>query len=89
MVDDSAIVESAYEALARGDINTFLGALDDEVEWCLPEHHPLWPGKALLGPQAVLEGHLARVPEVYDDFRIDLQRIVALGGRCGVETRGR
>jgi ketosteroid isomerase-like protein len=42
-----------------------------------------------VGPQAVLEGHLARVAEVYDGFRIDLQRIVALGDTVLVELRCR
>ncbi len=89
MDDNVAIVTSAYEALTEGDINAFLGVLDQQVEWYLPEHHPLWPGKAFVGPQAVLEGHLARVGEVYDGFRIDLQRIVGLGDTVLAEMRCR
>lgn len=42
-----------------------------------------------MGPRAVLEGHLARVAEIYDGFRIDLLRIVALGDRVLVEMRCR
>ena len=45
MADNVAIVRTAYEALAQGDVNTFLDTLDGQVEWHLPEHHPLWPGK--------------------------------------------
>ena len=40
----------------RRDINTVLGAMDEQIEWHLAEHHPLWPGKAFL-------------PEIYDGFR--------------------
>jgi ketosteroid isomerase-like protein len=58
VIDNVAIVTNAYDALAKGDINTFLRTMDEQVEWHLPEHHPLWPGKAFVGPQAVLEGHL-------------------------------
>ncbi len=43
MADNVAIVKGVYEALAKGDINTVLGALDEQVEWHLPEHRPLWP----------------------------------------------
>lgn len=89
MADNVAIVTGAYGALAKGDIDTFLDALDEQVEWHLPEHHPLWPGNALVGPQAVLEGHLARVAEIYDGFRIDLQWVAALGDTVLVEMRCR
>src|SRR5206468_10679452 len=79
----------AYEALANGDIDTFLDALDEQIEWHLPEHHPLWPGKEFVGLQAVLEGHLTRLSQVYDGFRIDIQRIVGLADTVLVEMRCR
>ncbi|MDQ4010098.1 MAG: nuclear transport factor 2 family protein [Actinomycetota bacterium] len=89
MADNVAIVEGVYKALAKGDINTVLGALDEQVEWHLAEHHPLWPGKAFVGPQAVLEGLFAPLTQVYDGFRIDIQRIVALGDTVLAEVRYR
>jgi ketosteroid isomerase-like protein len=89
MTDNVAIAKEAYEALAKGDINAVLGAMDEQIEWHLPEHHPLWPGKAFVGPQAVLEGLFARLPEAYDGFRIDIQRIVGLGDTVLVEARYR
>lgn len=89
MADNVAIVKGIYEALAKGDINTVLGALDEQVEWHLPENHPFWPGKALVGPQAVLEGLFARLPQVYDGFRIDVGRIVGFGDTVLVEARYR
>ncbi len=87
MADNVAIVKGAYEALAKGDISTVLGVLDDQVEWHLPEHHPLWSGKALVGPQAVLEDHLVRLPQLYDGFRIEVERIVGLGDTVLAEMR--
>lgn len=89
MADEVAIVERAYEALAHGDIDTFLDTLDGQVEWHLPDHNSLWPGKAFVGPQAVLEGHLGRLEEIYDGLRIDLHRVVALGDTVLVEMRCR
>jgi ketosteroid isomerase-like protein len=87
MADNVAIAKGAYEALAKGDINTVLSAMDEQIEWHLPEHHPLCPGKALVGPQAVVEGHLTRLPQLYDGFRIDVQRIAGLGDTVLVEMR--
>lgn len=89
MADNVAIVKSAYEALAKGDIDTVLGALDKQIEWHQAEHSPYWPGKAFVGPQAVLEGVLARIPQDFDGFRIDIQRIVGLGDTVLVEVRYR
>jgi ketosteroid isomerase-like protein len=87
------IVTNAYGALAKGDINTFLGMLDEEVEWHLPEHHPLWPGKAFVGQQAVLEGHsLESVKSMTDSGSISsepLRLATRCWSRCGVEARGR
>ena len=40
-----------------------------------------------MGPQAVLEDHLARLPQLYDGFRIDVERIVGLGDTVLVEMR--
>jgi hypothetical protein len=44
-------------------------------------------GKAFVGPQAVLEGVIARILQDYDGFRIDVQRIVALADTVLVEAR--
>lgn len=89
MADNVTIVKGVYEALAKEDISTVLGALDEQVEWHLPEHHPLWPGKAFVGPQAVLEGLFTQLPQIYDGFRIDIQRIVGLDDTVLVESRYR
>jgi ketosteroid isomerase-like protein len=93
MADNIAIVKGAYEALANGDINTFIDVLDEQIEWHLPEHHPLWPGKAFVGPQAVVEGHLARISQVYDvsesTFNGSLHLVTRYWPRCGVEARAR
>jgi ketosteroid isomerase-like protein len=50
MADNVAIAKGPYEALAKGDINTVLSAMDEQIEWHLPEHRFLWPDKALVGP---------------------------------------
>lgn len=45
----------------------------------LAEHSPYWPGRSLIGRQAVLDGVIAQLPEDYDNFTIHLQRVVGCG----------
>ncbi|MEV7522148.1 nuclear transport factor 2 family protein [Streptomyces sp. NPDC091371] len=87
MADNAAIVKGLYEAIAKGDFDTVLGALDEQVEWNEAEHGPYWPGKAFIGPQAVAEGVFARIPQDFNVFRIEVQRIVGLGDTVLAEVR--
>jgi len=36
--DNTSIIKSVYEAFARGDIESLLGKLADNVEWIVPGH---------------------------------------------------
>ncbi len=89
MAGNVELVRGAYEAFARGDVPAVLEALDENVEWNEAEHHAYWPGGPLIGRQAVLEGVLARIPEDFDNFTVDLQRVVGCGEAVLVEARYR
>ena len=62
MSENVNTVRRIYEAFARGDAAVLLAALDDKVEWHEAEHITYWPGGAFIGPQAVLERVIARIP---------------------------
>ena len=64
-------------------------ALDDKVEWHEAEDVTYWPGGAFIGPQAVLDGVLARIPKDFDGLTINLERIVGCGDTVLVEARYR
>jgi ketosteroid isomerase-like protein len=50
-----ALVQSLYMAFARGDVQTLLAALTDDVEWILPGPPDVIPFAGVhRGPQAVL-----------------------------------
>lgn len=89
MADNVAVVRGIYDAFARGDVSVLLGVLDDKVEWYEAEHVTYWLGGVLTGPQAVLEGVLARIPNDFDGFVIDLKRVVGCGETVLAEARYR
>jgi ketosteroid isomerase-like protein len=89
MADNVEVVRSAYEAFASGDLRPVLGILDENVEWHEAEHVIFWPGGGFVGPQAIVDGVFARIPRVFDDFTIDVTRIVDFGDTVLVEGRCR
>ena len=89
MTDNVQLVRSLYDALGRGDIEEVLEGLDENVEWNQAEHTPYWPGEPMVGRQAVLAGVFARIGEDFDDFTIDVQRVVGCGETVLVEARYR
>lgn len=89
MADNVEVIRGAYEAFARGDVPAVLEALDENVEWNEAEHFPYWPGGPFIGPQAVVDGVFARIAEDFDNFTIDVKRVVGCGETVLVEARYR
>ena len=71
------VIDEAYRAVAVGDIPTFLGLLDDKVEWTEAAGFPL--AGTYHGPQAVLEGVFARLGSEWDGFKVEASQLVAEG----------
>ena len=89
MADNVTLVQGAYEAFAKGDVAAVLALLHEKVEWNEAEHIIYWPGGPFVGPQAVLQGVFARIPQDFDGFRVDVRRIVGCGETVLVEARYR
>jgi uncharacterized protein len=89
MSENVNTVRGIYEAFAKGDVSNLLAALDDKVEWHEAEHITYWPGGAFIGPQAVLEHVIARIPNDFDGFTIDVRRIIGCGETVLAEARYR
>ena len=89
MADNVKLVQGAYEAFAKGDVAAVLALLHEKVEWNEAEHITYWPGGPFVGPQAVLQGVFARIPQDFDSFRVDVRRIVGCGETVLVEARYR
>ncbi|NEK57057.1 nuclear transport factor 2 family protein [Geodermatophilus sabuli] len=82
-------VTALYDAFARGDVATVIGALDENVEWYEAEGNPWHPGRAFVGPQQVVEGVLARIAEDFEDFRVEPHKFISNGETVAVEARYR
>lgn len=79
MADNAAIMEQAYEAFGRGDIETVLAAFDEQIEWWSAENSTYWQGRPLVGPEAVAQGIFQRIAADTTDFRVNVHRIVGCG----------
>ena len=87
MADNVALVEKAYEAFGRGDVETVLGLLSENIEWHEAENSPFWPGRAFHGPQEVVEGVFARLGADTKDFQTAVSRILGCGETVVVQGR--
>ena len=80
-------VKALYEAFARGDVDTVIGAMDENVEWFEAEGNPWHPGHAFVGPQQVLDGVFVRIGREFEDFRVEPHRFIGAGDTVVVEAR--
>ena len=87
MSDNLTLVQEAYDGFARGDVEPLLSILGENIEWYEAEHVTYWPGGAFKGPQAVLEGVIIRIPQDFDNFTINIGRILGCGDTVVVEAR--
>jgi ketosteroid isomerase-like protein len=89
MADSLGVVRSVYEAFGKGDVQTVLGNLSDKVEWNEAEHFTYWTGAPFIGHQAVLNNVFARVGQDFDNFKVDINRLVGCGDTVLCEARYR
>jgi ketosteroid isomerase-like protein len=87
MADNVALVEQAYDAFGRGDVETVLGLFSENIEWYEAENSPFWPGRAFHGPQEIVQEVFARLGAETTDFRISISRTLGCGETVLVEGR--
>ncbi len=71
-----AMVQNAYEAFGRGDIEGVVAALDPDIEWIEGDIEGLPYGGAHHGAQAVVDEVFAQIPATYDSFELEPQEWV-------------
>lgn len=68
--ENAAVIRSAYEAFAKGDVPAVLGAMDPGIVWNEAEGFLYADRNPYVGPQAVLEGVFMRIGQEWDGFRV-------------------
>ena len=71
------LVQSLYDAFARGDAGTVLGAMHPEVEWREAEGSPYADQNPYRSPQRVGEGVFGRLLADFDGFSVAPATFVA------------
>jgi uncharacterized protein len=82
------LVSGAYDAFNRGDIDSVLAVMDGEIEWHEPGGGNA-PGGTFRGPGSVANDVFARVPEHFDDFRVEVEQFIDAGEQVAVIGRFR
>ncbi|HVL68124.1 MAG TPA: nuclear transport factor 2 family protein [Vicinamibacterales bacterium] len=71
------LVQSLYEAFARGDAGAVLSAFDPQIVWNEAENFTYADGNPYVGPQRVAEGVFGRIMAEWDGFAVAPQQFVA------------
>lgn len=77
MSTNRELVQSLYEAFARGDAGTVLGAMHENVDWNEAEGGPYADQNPYSSPQQVGEGVFGRLMEEFDGFTVKPHRLLA------------
>jgi hypothetical protein len=73
------LVRGLYAAFAAGDVPAFLARLDSKIQWNEAEGFPYADGNPYVGPDAIVNGVFARLPQDFDAFRVEVGEIVGGG----------
>lgn len=65
------IIDSLYNAFAKGEIPTVLGLMHPQIEWNEAESNVLADGNPYIGPDAVVEGVFARLGANHEYFTLE------------------
>jgi ketosteroid isomerase-like protein len=74
-----AAVKGIYEALGSGDIPAALERMSPAIVWNEADDFPYADGNPYVGPQAVLEGVLARIGGEWDGFGVHAEEVLDAG----------
>jgi uncharacterized protein len=64
------VIKGVYDAFARGDVASVLGAFDGQIHWMEAENFLYADRNPYMGPQAVAEGVFQRIITNVDGFSV-------------------
>lgn len=78
------IVEGLYDAFNQGDIETTLAGFADDITWIEPEGSPIASG-TFHGRDAVMENAFGPLDELYESFKVSVDRFIDGGDTIVME----
>lgn len=81
------LVQAAYAAFARGDIDSVIGVMHPDIGWHEAEHSPWHAPGGHHGPTEVLTNVFARIFECFDSFEVHPAAFHDAGDTVIVEGR--
>lgn len=74
-----ALINSLYEAFARGDLQSVRNKMSPEIEWYEAESFPYEDGNPYVGPDDILDGVYARLTGEWDNFSEEVRSVMDAG----------
>jgi ketosteroid isomerase-like protein len=88
MAGNVQFIQGIYDAFAKADVPAVLAGFDPRIEWNEAEHFTFWRRNPFIGPYAVVEGVMARIPVTFGDtFWIEVARLLDCGSVVVMEGR--
>ena len=76
------LIKKGYQYFAEGNVEAVLDLFHPEMEWNECKGFPYVTGDGLfIGPNAVVQNVFAKIPENFDGFHIDVQKLFGSGDK--------
>jgi ketosteroid isomerase-like protein len=87
-MNNVALLKNLYDAFARGEMPTVLGAMSPDIRWYQAENNPYNPsGDAWVGPEAIVSHLFMRLGSEWDGFSVHPTAFHDAGDTVVVEGR--
>lgn len=80
-------IRGLYDSFARGDVPAVLGSFDPNIVWWEAENINFADHNPYRGPQAVLEGVFMRLPQEWNNYKINVEEMIDGGDTVAVLGR--
>lgn len=86
-MDNVNMIKQVYQDFAVGNIPGILAAWDENIKWMGAKSFPIFEGTdgVVVGATNVLQQVLAKIPDLYEGFNIDVQDMYGSGDKVIME----
>ena len=84
-MDNVELVKQCYQNFAEGKVEEVLALFDPGIVWDECTSFPYISGDGIfIGPQAIVEGVFAQLPQHIDNFQVDIREMFGSGDKVAV-----